>query len=589
MQALNVFEYVKQGEVGYQKPITLEDGWNWSMKDHLRRSYLYKNSQFEEQNENRDLRPNKNIILAILNVQYRSEGFDVKDIELYVNSVVEYYKSFLVKKFHDNWALENNIDTFIDETVESYCDYGGTLVRDIMSSRPEVVDLRTIAFCNQTNILAYPFCIKHTFSPSQLRENDMWGKDSNGATIDIESLITLCKDEKEIIVYELIGTLPSEWLDVRVKEEGIMDTQQIQVIAFYKKEGDDRQGVCLFKKRLPKLPFKFLARDEIKGRALGRGGVEELFEEQSWTNWNEIKVTEMLEAASKIIHLSDDPQVASKHPTGLKNLSSNEIIQVGEGKKGVWQMDTSPRTLQLFNNAIDRWYNSAQTKGSAQDSMMGETPNSGTPFKLYEAQIIQSQGMHKYRQGKIAVFMEEIYRDWIIPHAENEIVKDNTFLSELSSEELQKTVDQVTINRTNEAIKERLLSGINVTPEEQAIMMQNGKNAYLKDNKKFIEILKDEFKKKSLSVRANIAGKQKNLAMLTDKLVNVMRQYIDMRSKGVDPTGLDPILNTILESSGMSPIMFSYPNQPVQQQQGQPNNQGLQQLSQINQKNAGTI
>jgi hypothetical protein len=45
-----VFDYIKEQEVNYQKPITLIDGWDWSMKDHLRRSFLYKHSQFEENN-----------------------------------------------------------------------------------------------------------------------------------------------------------------------------------------------------------------------------------------------------------------------------------------------------------------------------------------------------------------------------------------------------------------------------------------------------------------------------------------------------------------------------------------------------------
>ena len=586
MQALNVFDYIKSEEIAYQKPIPLEEGWDWSMKDHLRRSFLYKNSQFEEQNQNRDLRPNKNIVLAIRNVENRTEGFDVKDIELYVNNADEYYKSFIVKKFHDKWALENKIDTFIDELVDSYGDYGGSLVRDTASNRPEVVDLRTLAFCNQSNILAYPFAIKHSFSPSQLRENDKWGDDTNGATITIEELITLCKDEKDIKVYELHGTLPSEWLNGPDDEGEIMDTQQIQVVAFYKDENKNEQGVCLFKKRMPKLPFKFISRDEIKGRALGRGGIEELFESQQWTNWNEIKVTEMLEAASKTIHMSDDPSVASKHPSGLKNLTNNEIIQVQEGKKGVWQMDVSARNLSLFNDSLDRWNNQAQTIGSASDAMMGDAPSSGTPFKLFEAQIMEGRGMHKFRQGQIATFVDEIYRDWIIPHFEQEIVKDNKFLAELSADEMQNIVDQITINQTNQGLTQKVLAGEPIMEGEQGQMMEQGKQMFMKDNKKFFEIVKGEFAKGSLNIMTNIAGKQKNLAMLTDKLVNVMRQFISNPEIRQDP-GMTKLLNVILESSGLSPIMFSPTTPPAQPMPPQTGGQPAPNL--LSQPNAGAI
>ena len=150
----SIYDYVTEQESGFKNPIILEEGWWWNFKEHVRKSYLYKNSQFERENEKRDKRPFKNVIRPILNIQYRTEGFDVKDIEIYVDNPETYYKSFLVQKFHDKWALRNEIDTFIDELVESYVDYGGVLVKNVKGVRPEVVDLRTLAFCDQTDLMS---------------------------------------------------------------------------------------------------------------------------------------------------------------------------------------------------------------------------------------------------------------------------------------------------------------------------------------------------------------------------------------------------------------------------------------------------
>ena len=80
---MNVHDYITEQESAFKQPIHLEDGWWWNFRDHIRRSFLYKNSQFLKKNEDRDKRPYKNIIRPILNIQYRTEGFDVKDIELY--------------------------------------------------------------------------------------------------------------------------------------------------------------------------------------------------------------------------------------------------------------------------------------------------------------------------------------------------------------------------------------------------------------------------------------------------------------------------------------------------------------------------
>ena len=551
---MTIYDFIKKQEVRYQKPIELEDGWWWSMKAHLRRSYLYKHSQFEEENDNRDLRPNKNIVRGILNVHYRTEGFDVKDIDLYVDDKEHYYKSFLVKKFHDDWALDNQIDTFIDDLVQSYVDYGGALVRNVDEKRPIVINLRSLAFCSQKDILANPFAIKHEFSVSQLREMTKWDR--------VEDLIVLSKKEdedKDIIVYEVIGTMPSEWLGKGNKK----DIQQIQVVAFYKDQNSNEQGITLFKSELPELTFKFLKRDKIDERALGWGGVEELFETQIWTNWNEVKITEMLDSASKTLFKSTDP--AFKTRQNLNNVDNNEVLTLQEGRD-ITQLDTYPRNLQVFQQALERWEVHAMKLGSISEGMMGESPSSGTPFKLFEAQQIQAQGMHKFRQGQIAVFVEEIYRDWSIPSFQKEITKDMTFLSELSANEMQQISEAVITNRYNKAIVDEIIKrpiGENIEPEEATKMLEDQRKGFFGSSKKFLEILKDDFKNKKLDVHANIVGKQKNLALLTDKIVGLVRQFIATPQIRQDPE-MVKLLNTILESSGMSPIMFG----AIPQQQG---------------------
>ena len=48
-----ILDYITTEVEKYNKPIEIEDGWNWNMREHLRRSFLYINSQFFEDNDNR--------------------------------------------------------------------------------------------------------------------------------------------------------------------------------------------------------------------------------------------------------------------------------------------------------------------------------------------------------------------------------------------------------------------------------------------------------------------------------------------------------------------------------------------------------
>lgn len=566
----NKYDWIKEQETNFAKPIALTDGWSWSFKDHVRLSFLYRNSQFSEDNDDRKNRPFKNIVRPILNVHYRTEGLDVKDIELYVNNPDIYWKSFLVKKFHEKWALENEIDTFIDDLVESYVDYGGVLVKNVDDVKPEVVDLLSLAFCDQTNLISGPFAIKHDFSPQELRDmaDNGWGKEANGATIEIETLITLSEPKKNpqpyktttnfvpgknIEIYEVHGTLPEHWLGKKKEyDEKSKYVPQIQIVAYYKNNEDQEVGVTLFASREPKLPFKFLARDKVWGRALGFGAVEELFEAQVWTNDNEVKMQEMLEIASKTFFKTTDQRFKTRN--SLLNSENGKIFDLQTGTD-INQLDTTPRNLVVFNNAVREWQDHAQLIGAASEPLQGEAPPSGTPFKLQELVTSEAKGLHRWRQGKIAVFMDEVYREWILPHIAGEISKDNTFLATLSVDELQEVTDRLVDNEANRMVKDRILNGELVSQEEIDTLKEKTRIASLKSNKKFIKILKDEFKKEKLEVMTNIAGKQRNLTALTDKMVNLVRQVISTPQILQDPY-MTKLLNQILESSGLSPIMF---------------------------------
>ena len=581
MEDQTIFDFITTEITKYNQPITLEEGWDWSMKEHIRRSFLYLNSQFYEDNDNRHLRPFKNIVLPILNIQFRTEGFDVKDIELYVDNKDDYFKSLLVRKYHTKWALAEEIDTFIDEMVDSYATYGGALIRKTKKAKPEIVDLRSLAFANQHDILANPFGILHELSFSQLRERaEQLGWGTEGSDIDIESLISLVKKEgKDVVkVYEVHGNLPIEWLnDEDIVDESRKDVRQIQVVAEYMKPEGQKAGVTLFRKKMPKLPFKLIKRDTVENRALGRGGVEELFDAQEWTNQDEIWVTEMLDAASKNVFWSDDP--SAKTNNNLNDIDNNEILSLQQGNK-IQQLDTYPRNIAVFNDSIDRFWQHAQLVGAGPDALMGEEPTAGTPFKSYEAQQIEGKGLHKHRQGKIAVKMDELYRDWVLPYFKTEVVKEQNFMEQLSADEMADVVEQVMIKKTNE-FKKRMILGLQPIDTDMVTLYEEKvrDDTIKKGSKRFFEILKEEMANLPIAVMTNIAGKQKNLNILTDKVVNVIRQYLATPELRNDPE-MGKIVNMVLESSGLNPISIVPKPMPQQapQQQPQGNTAGLQAL-----------
>lgn len=580
-----IFGYIKREEANYQQPIDLGSNWSWNMKDHIELTDLYKNSQLKTGKD--EFKPVKNITRPILNLQYRTEDIDVKDVQIYVDDPNQYHLSFLIKKYHDDVFIpSHDLDTFFDKLNESRIDYGAGLSKKVKGPAPECVPLQSIAFCDQTDILSGPIGLKHFYSPDQLLEKrDVgWGNPENGATLSVENLIILSREEKKegkarktktpgkyIEIYEVHGNLPKRYFDPS-DTSGEYETR-MWIVGFYTpKNSKEEEGVILYSKLENESPFKLVQRGNgIYGRALDFGGAEELFEPQVWTNFSLMTMVDMLEATSKtILGATGDKSSTIAKRNNIKDLDNLEVLDLGNGD--LKKVDTRSDSYQLFQNSLDIWEVHAQQMGAANDAIMGESPSSGTPFKLQELVTQNSQSLHDFRRGKFATHLEEIYRDWIIPEIQKEIVKGATFLTELDIDELGYVMDRLVDNEVQKREVDEIFfgKGYFVKGEREQISEQIRAAFKKKGSKHFIKILKDEFKNKPLKVKINILGKQKNLSMVTDKLVNVFR-FAFSNPQGFKETmmipGMGRAFNDILELSGMSPVDFSgITAQPTAQQ-----------------------
>lgn len=569
----SIFSYITTQETAFKQPIELPGGWRWNMLEHLNLSFLYSHSQLSTGKD--DFKPVKNITRPILNLQHRAEDIDLKDVQIYVDDPDSEHLSFLIKKYHDDvFVRENDLDTFFDELNVSRIDYGGGLSKSITKGR-EVVPLHSIAFCDQTDILSGPIGIKHFFSPSQLQEMSKagWGEKDNGATATIDATILLAREGKReaqntttsqtpgkyIEVYEVHGDLPNRFLDPNDTSEHF--TRQMHIVSFYTKANDKKEWITLFKSEEKENPFKLAKRDPVYGRGLGFGGAEELFEDQVWTNYDMIRIQDMLDAAAKTIMLTNDKSLVNRHPSGMKDMDNMEFVYEEAGGN-TRQMDTFPRNLALFEKSVSEWQSHAQDMAASQDPLQGKEPVAGTPFASLQAQIQQGMGLHEYRRGIFAKHIEEIYNDDYIPKIAKAVTNGVKFLSELSMDELSWVADKQSVNLGNQKVKDLILKeGKRVTPEERDKIIELYKQQILKKgNKGFVEILKGEFKNKLYKVKVNVAGKQKNLPQMVDKITNIFR-FIFSNPQGfaqlMQVPALSKAFTDILEYSGLSVANFA--------------------------------
>lgn len=594
----DIFSFIKSEESNFDtKQVQIGENWYWNFKKHVQLIFHLKNSIFYT-GDNDWTRAFKNVLEPILSISYWTEDLEVKDVTFFFEDSFNKIWSFLLKKYHDEvYTRENDIDVLFDEITECDIDYGGVLVQKGLK-RPEVIPLNTVAFCDQTDILGGVIGFKHNFSPAKLRSMSKagWGDKKNGATINIEELIVLATSVKDSIgtqgqrrtnestgktieIYIVRGNMPDGYL----KDNDDMEyyCNQIQIVAFYLDKDSKRQGVVLYRKEDDGSSIKFFSSSPVFQRALGRGDGEKLLHSQIWTNFLTIHKMNMFEAGAKVPLVTDDPSYTQKNK--IQEMENLEITVIEDGKT-IRQVPTlAPANLQLLDKEINELYGYAQTIGAANDPLMGKEAPSGTTFRGQNQAVQLGRGSHDRRRGKRAKFIEEIYRDWIIPDIMSNIFGGKKFIASLSTEELNWISDTEATNTANQQIVEAVLKGKFISPEQQTAMTQTLKKLSLgKGNKQLIEILKGEYKDRDPKIGINIANKQKDLSQLSDKFLSIFT-FIFQNPQGFMQAMQIPALaksfESILEYGGLSIGDFSSLIQPMTPQSPQ-SPQTLQQTPQ---------
>jgi len=570
----DIFEYIKTEETNFKTvrvPLTTSKDWN--MHEHIERCTNVSNGWYHS-GRNDGLRRYDDIVTPIINVSFRSEGFDVKDIVPFVNDISENYKSFIVKKRHPQWARKNQLDTFIDDVVESSVIYDLVLVRKgIDSPRPEVVDLKTLAFCDQTDIMSAPICIRHYYTVADLLAmKGKWNDSAIDSAIfqaEMSKKVSVANDRevatpsKYIEIYELRGDLPENWLDFNGDKYKYVP--QMQVVCFYKDNTGNKQGISLYKGKDKPITstFKALKIDRIRsrGRACGKSIVETLFEPQVWANYDAQKIKELLDSAFNVI-ISDSDELGNQK---LSELKKNTILKQNKGDNT--QILTSRlENLTYFANDKASLTQDARTLGSASDPALGLNPVSGTPLGTTQTVIQQGEGIHEYRQGKIATFFADVlYPEWILEWLVADLNSGETFSEELTLDELIEIGETIAVNQAEQRVKEMILEGKIVTMEDKQMLIDTIKQDFIKSgSRKFFDELKDEFKDIPVDVFVNIKGKQRYMAQNADKITNILREILANPQAFAQNPGIAKAFNQVLEESGMNAIDFTQVTQAPQ-------------------------
>ena len=603
MQEKSIYQIVRNEWRSFTDDlIEVVPGYTFSQIDTIKRCHLYYNSKFEDNSEycGRE-RLFFNICRFRKEVATRFLNFDTKDIRLWPMNPQSELSTFLLEKELQLWLKNSDTAKVLNDIADEAPLYGSAVIRKVKNGA-KVVDLRRLALDPTVESIEQSrfVSLKHYLTESELRAKVKDGWDEEAVETLIASKGTLSappsyEDSKVINqatstayfeVIERYGEVP-EWIyegkgtsDKLVKSFYIVgnassySANNNQVITA-------EQGVTLFKSKWnKKWPFKDFHYSKTRGRWLGRGVIEDLFEAQE--RQNEIANQKRVSMEISSMHVFQT-QGGTVLQNILQDVENGDVI-VNQGQP-LTPLPNEERNLPAFNTERDVYDALADRLSFAFDSVRGEAGSSSTPATNAVIQTQGAQSIFAYKKENLGIMLRSFFNEMVIPELVNNLTAEHILCFTGTVDDLNK-LDKIIIKQAvrNEIMK-RLLAGKAVTQEDTKTL-ENRFTSDLKGRggKRFLNIKKDFYRdvefefdimvnneQEDVAVLANnyftaLDALAKNPEMLKNPLTRAVFNQWAQRI-GISPAKLELIEQQEAENAQQPMQMPSMPQLP----QGQPN------------------
>lgn len=461
-----------------------------SLSDDVNKVYAYLESKHTTGDQDalgRD-KPFFNIVLAARNIWFRATDIDRKNIKIKPTKSQDTLIAFIATVKLRDWMRRENFGAFLNdwginssgfnETVLKFVEKDGKLI-------PIVVPWNRI-ICDAIDFKNNPKIELLEVTQAQIRKNKLYDKtmvDALCNSLQIrQTLERKRKDNKSnyIKLYEVHGEFS---LDLYKKSKGIEPKegdndiffQQMHVISYVesKKKGE-YQDFTLFSGKEDD-PYMLTALlPEIDGSIALRGAVKTLFEAQWMVNHSTKAIKDQLDLASKIIFQTSDGGFVGQN--AIQNIENGDIM-IHKFNEPLTQVQNNSQDIASLQNFSGMWKSLGNEIVGISEAMLGKNPPAGSAWRQTAALLTENHSLFDIMTQNKGLYVEEMMRRFIIPHIKKDLNNTKEIVGILEAHDLQKIdakfISNTAIKNVNEKVKNTILSGGTVTPEQQGHMIQN--------------------------------------------------------------------------------------------------------------------
>lgn len=586
IQETDIGALVRKAEADYvYNTTTISRYVEISMKDTLDRIDAYLNSQHisgPEDSMGRE-KPFFNIVTAAVNIWFRSTDIDRKDIKIKPTKAKDVIDAFLATVHLQYWMRKINFGSFLNDWGRSLARYGSSVVK--------FVEKKGDLYCNViawNRLIVDPIDFENNIKIEilELTEAQLYQREgyNKGMVEKLCNALTTrktmdgqTKDQKSdyIKLYEVHGLLPKSYLTGKPEDEDTY-VQQMHVVSFVasKEEGkfDDFTLVSGAEEKDPYMITHLIRED---GRTLSIGAVEHLFEAQWMMNHTIKSIKDQLDLASKLIFQTSDNSFVGQN--ALSAIENGDIL-IHASNQPLTQIANTSHDTTALQNFGSQWKAIGSEIVGISESMLGNAAPSGTAWRQVETLLQENHSLFELMTENKALHLEDMIRTFIIPFVKKQMDTSEEVSTTLEQYDIQtidsKFIKSESIRRTNQSIKDKVLTGEKVTPKMKMQMMQDhlssiqsslsdlGNTRFFKPHEIDSTTWKDIFKDLEWELEVDITGEDTDKEALTT--LNTMLVTIAKNPMVLTDPNAKMLFNKILSLTGaVSPLELAAAPKPT--------------------------
>lgn len=583
----------KENKDFYDSSITVVPGYTFNQYDTLKRAHLYLNSKYENGGTylNREL-IFFNITTPACEVATKMLNVDTKNIRLWSTNPKpqKIFATYLLEKELKYWLKKSKMGKLLNKIAEDAPKYGSFVIEKTKDGA-SAVDLRrlildpTVETINDSRFIT----TIHYMTPTQLRESgwenveDAIDRFGSGqlpeAFEDATGNMNQLQSTPYIKVYKRYGEVPKWWIDGGQDEE-LVRALFIVAGADILEVNDQKQvtgeaGITLFKSRWHKeYPYKDFHYTKQAGRWLGIGIPEMLFDIQ--TRVNEIKNTKRLAMEISSIHLfqTKDKSVVRNVLTDLQN---GDLIR---SPSGIEPIVNEERNLPAFKDEEEGYHAQAERLTFAYEAVSGQSLPSSTPATNALLATQQATSVYTFKRENLTLFLQDFFNELVMPQLLKDLTPEHIMRFTGSAQELLKMDRASAEIVANDFIKEKLLNGEYIDPQEIEALKQLAIERYQKQgDARFVKMKKSFYADAEYDFDFIIGNEQADPSVLVQNTQAVLLAVAQNPAILQDPR-TKMLFFKYSEYLGVSPAEMEFADQQATEQQQQMQ-QGMQQMGGI--------